>query len=281
MRDWHTQFIEAMKSLLHKRLALPHNALPRLLGMLLSFALATSACMTLQTPFAPEATATPIPATSTPTPTIVWFPPTSTPTPFSTLPVTPTQDMRPPLGEILFEDKFNDESNWTLTKTSLSSIALGVNELTLALHQAGGYLYSLRKDTLLDDFYLEITANPNLCRGPDEYGLLLRVSPSIEFYRFSLTCDGQARLDKFFNGVASSPQPLMLSGAIPPGAPSISRLAVWAKGKEMRFYANGEFLFSINDPSLRSGGLGVFVRSNGENDITVNFSELVVRKPGE
>ena len=255
------------------------NPPARPLGVLLSLALVVSACMPLQTSLLPEPTpTTPSPATSTVTPTIIWFPPTSTPTPFSTLPVAPTQDMRPPIGDILLEDNFNQETIWTLAKTSVSSIAVGVNELTLALHQPGGYLYSLRRDTYLDDFYLEITASPNLCRGPDEYGLLLRVSPSLEFYRFSLTCDGQTRLDKYFNGVASSPQPLTPSGAIPPGAPSSTRLGVWAKGREMRFYANDEFLFSVSDPSLRGGSLGVFIRSNGDNDITVNFSDLIIRK---
>lgn len=272
--------LAAAMRLLHSfYLRLSHNPSTRVLSGLLSLALALSACIPQQTPLPPEPTPTPVPETSTPTPTIVWFPPTSTPTPFSTLPVTPTQDMRPPMGDILLEDDFSQETGWTLAKTSISSIAIGVNELTLALHQPGGYLYSLRQDTYLDDFYLEITASPNLCRGLDEYGLLLRVSPSLEFYRFSLTCDGQARLDKFYNGAATSPQPLTPSGAIPPGAPSSSRLGVWAKGREMRFYANAEFLFSVSDPSLRGGSLGVFIRSNGDNDLTVNFSDLIVRQP--
>lgn len=256
-----------------------HNSPVVLPGVLLLLALAISACMPPATSLPPEPTPTPVPPTFTITPTLVWFPPTSTPTPFATLPITPTQDMRPPMGDILLEDNFSQETGWTLAKTSLSSIAIGVNELTLALHQPGGYLYSLRRDTSLDDFYLEITASPNLCRGPDEYGLLLRVSPLLDYYRFSLTCDGQTRLDKLFNGTASSPQPLILSGAIPPGAPSSSRLGVWAKGREMRFYANGEYLFTVSDPSLRNGSLGVFVRSNGDNDITVNFSDLIIRKP--
>jgi hypothetical protein len=49
----------------------------------------------------------------------------------------------------------------------------------------------------------------------------------------------------------------------------------------MRFYVNGEYLFTVSDPSLRSGGLGVFARSNGENDLTVSFSDLVIRQPGD
>jgi len=72
-----------------------------------------------------------------------------------------------------------------------------------------------------------------------------------------------------------------MSGAIPPGAPSTSRLAVWAKGKEMRFYANGEYLFTVSDRSLASGNLGVFIRSAGEDDVTVSFSDLIIRQPDD
>lgn len=185
------------------------------------------------------------------------------------------------MGEIILTDDFTNPDVWTLARSPQASAALGVSELTLALHQPRGYLFSLRSEPLLSDFYLEITASPNLCQDADEYGLLLRTSPSLDFYRFSLSCDGQARLDKYYQSNASSPQPWMMSGAIPPGAPSISRLGVWVKGREMRFYANGEYLFTVSDPSLTSGNLGVFIRSAGEDDMTVSFSDLVIRHPGE
>ncbi len=182
------------------------------------------------------------------------------------------------LLEILLSDDFSDPSVWSLSQTSTASIAIANHALTLALDQPTGYLYSLRKEPLLSDFYLEITASPSLCRGADEYGLLLRVSPTLEFYRFSLSCDGRVRLDKYYRGKASSPQPWALSGSVPPGAPSTSRIAVWAKGKEMRFYVNQEYQFSVKDPSLTSGNIGVFIRSAGDNAVTVSFSELLVRK---
>ena len=250
------------------------------LGLYLLVALSSliAACGSAQTALPPEPTETLLPSTATPTPTVVWFPPTSTPTPFPTPVVTPTQELNLPAGAILLSDDFVEPGPWTLSNTAQASAALGVNELTLVLHQPDGYLYSLRSEPLLDDFYLEITASPNLCRDTDEYGLLLRVSPSLEFYRFSLSCNGQARLDKYFQGTASSPQPWVMSGAIPPGAPSSSRLAVWAKGKELSFFVNEEHLFTIQDPSLSSGSLGVFIRSGGENDLTVSFSDLVIRQ---
>ena len=235
-----------------------------------------SACMQApDTPWAPEPTATATP-TLTPTPTVIWFPPTSTPTAFSMPAITATVESLPIPGELLFSDDFSNESHWSLGQTRTTSIALGNHSLTLALDQPDGYIYTLRNSPTLDDFYLEVTASPSLCRGDDEYGILLRVSSNLDFYRFSLSCNGNIRLDKYFQGKASSPYPKKLSGAVPPGAPSRSNLAVLAKGKEIRCYANDQHLFTINDPSLVQGSLGFFIRSAGENAVTISFSELAV-----
>jgi hypothetical protein len=182
------------------------------------------------------------------------------------------------MGELIFSDDFDDPSAWLLSQTATTSIAMGNSALTLALDQPEGYLYTLRNNSTLTDFYLEVTASPSLCRDGDEYGLLLRVSPALEFYRFSLYCDGGVRLDKYYNGRASSPIPKTLSGSVPPGAPSSSRLAVWAKGKVLRFYVNDEYQFQIKDPTLLEGSLGFFIRSAGDTAVTVSFSDLIARK---
>ena len=216
-----------------------------------------------------------IPTAST-TPTIIWFPPTATPTPFPTPIITPTVDMRPKLGQILFDDDFSDPKAWTLTQSPSGSIALGKNELTIAIGETNAYLFSVREEPIYTDFYLEITASPNLCRDLDEYGVLFRVSPTIDYYRFSLSCNGQVRLDRVSSGQASSPQPWLLSGAVPPGAPSSSRLGIAAIGDEMSFFVNGQYQFSIHDPQLTSGGVGVFARSTNKMAVTVNFSSLVI-----
>ena len=240
--------------------------------------IATGACAPFFIPLPPLPTETQPPPTSTATPTIVWFPPTATytPLPTATYNITPTLDTHPTHGNLLFTDDFSDQAQWTLGQNTAGSMALGKKELSLAINQPRGYLYSLRQDTTLSDFYVEITASPSICRGDDEYGLLLRVSPSLNFYRFSLTCFGAVRLDRFLNGQASSPQPPIMSGAVPPGAPSSSRLAVWAMGAEMLFYVNGEYLFAAHDTVLLNGGLGVFARASSEDVVTVNFSQLAV-----
>lgn len=45
---------------------------------------------------------------------------------------------------------------------------------------------------------------------------------------------------------------------------------------EMRFFINDVFQFSVMDPSITSGLIGVFARAFGEDHVTVNFSALKV-----
>jgi hypothetical protein len=234
-------------------------------------------CACIATPIStPIPTDTQSPPTATTTPTIIWFPPTATSTPYPTPIITPTVDMRPNFGEILFEDDFSDAKAWTLNQSPSGSVALGKNELTIAIGETNAYMFSIREDPIYSDFYLEITAEPNLCKDLDEYGVLFRVSPTIDYYRFSLSCNGQVRLDRVKGGQASSPQPWLLSGAVPPGAPSTSRIGISAIGTEMSFFVNGQYQFSIHDPLLASGGVGVFARSTNKMAVTVNFSNLVI-----
>ena len=250
--------------------------LPCLTAFLLLLIL--SACLPASMPLPSTETPPPEPPTVTPTTTPVWFPPTATftPLPTTTRSITPTIDARPSYGSLIFSDDFQKPELWALGRGPAGSAAFGKGEVSLVVNQPRGYLYSLRQETTLENFYLEITAAPSICRGGDEYGLLIRLASTQDFFRFGLTCRGEARLDRVLSGQASSPHPAEFSGVVPPGAPSLSRLAVWALGKELRFYANGQFLFSISDNSLPRGGIGVYARAVGDDSVTVNFSELSV-----
>jgi hypothetical protein len=218
----------------------------------------------------------------TATATIVWFPATATPTPYPTpeLDFTPTPEMRPGQGAIILQDDFSTSTNWSLNSTTDGRVALGKNELTIAIGLSTNkvFLYSLRQEPILSDFYLEITAQASICNSGDEYGLLIRAASPDDYYRFSLSCSSQARLDRVVGGQASSPQPWVLSGAVPPGSPGYARMAVWAKGREMRFFVNDEYLFTVSDPMMPSGMFGVFARGVNQSAVTINFSNLVIRE---
>jgi hypothetical protein len=237
-----------------------------------------AACLPIRTPPPPLTTDTVAPPTVTPTSTPVWFPPTPTNTPYPTAthPITATIVLEPEYGSLIFNDDFSDPSAWQESRSSLGSAAVSNNELTLALTEKGEYIYSLRHEPELRDFYLEVTASPSICRSEDEYGLLLHFADNENFFRFSLTCDGQARVDRLYKGKPSSPQPLTFFGAIPPGAPSSSRLAVWVSGRQMDFYINSEYLYTVSDPNIPEGKLGLFIRSQNHEAMTVNFSDLQV-----
>lgn len=244
-----------------------------LLSLLALFALA--ACST-SAEVAPLPSSPPATLTPSPTATIVWFPPTATPTLAPTQVLTPTVDLRPAISKLIFEDRFEEGSNWSLAQTDSSSIALGKNELTLAIAQPRLYLYTLRQRPQLAAFYLELIAWPNLCRGEDEYGVLFRVTPQLDFYRLALTCNGQLRLDRFYQGKASVPFPKTFSGAVPPGAPSSVPIAIWASQKEITVFINDQFQFTLQESVIPAGAVGLFARSVASAAVTVNFSDLKV-----
>lgn len=214
----------------------------------------------------------------TSTPTVVWFPPTATSTRYLAISRGSTATPEPRLehGQPIFRDDFNDLQHWITPKSTEGKVSLGINEISLTVYQPRAYLYSLLQDFSAGDYYLEVSANPTICRSSDEYGVLLRVSSAQDLFRFALTCDGRARLDRVLKGQASASNPPLLSGAIPPGAPSTSRLAVWVKGNELRFYANGRSLFGVKDSSLQGGTIGVFVRAGSDDSMTVNFFDLII-----
>ncbi|MGB9586065.1 MAG: hypothetical protein ACPL4H_07155 [Anaerolineales bacterium] len=239
------------------------------LCLLLSSCTASPATLIPDTPLPPT-------ATITPTATIVWFPPTATPTAVPTLAITPTLDLKPKIGALLFSDDFSVGTNWMLAQTNSSSIALGRNEITLAISQPKTYLYTLRKEPQLDNFYLKINASPNLCLSDDEYGILFRFTTNKEFYRLGLTCDGQLHLDRYMQNRATMIYPKSYSGAVPPGAPSLSLIELWASKNQIIVFINQQYQFTLNDAAILSGSFGLFARTGSHDAMTVNFSDLKV-----
>ncbi len=240
--------------------------------------LSVSACLPVEaspTAALPTETVTP---TSLPSATIVWFPATPTFTPFPTREITPTQDYHPGIGEILLEDNFVDLASWLTSRTAVGSVAFGEQELTLAVASPRGSLLSLRNSFQADNFFLEIDALPSLCRSGDVYGLLLRASSTLDYYRLLINCDGQIRMERLKNGDVVLLQDWVTSGQIFPGGMMRLRLGVWALKDEMRVFVNEVYHFTVHDPVWTTGQVGVFARSSGDFALTVNFSHLVVRR---
>jgi hypothetical protein len=150
------------------------------------------------------------------------------------------------------------------------------NRLTLSVRTPKSAVFSLRSEPIMDNFYAEVTARTNLCSGSDEYGMIFRASPGNNYYRYVLACDGTVHLEIVRNAQKSPLSEPLPSGDAPPGAPGEVRLGVWASGTELRFFLNGRYQFSVFDRTFSNGTLGFFARSNGENPLSVNFSDLTV-----
>lgn len=210
--------------------------------------------------------------------TVEWFPPTETPTPASFQGLTPTPEFMRGVGEIIFRDDFSSQDAWSLGSSSGGRVSINNHEINLVINTPGVFLYSVLEDALFTNFYVEVTAKPTLCVGKDEYGLMFRAARNITYYRYSLSCDGEVRLDRILSGTAFSPQDWIPSASVPSAAPSESRLGVWAKNDELHFFVNGDYQFTVIDDQIAFGSFGVFARSVGKKAVTISFQDLVVRE---
>jgi hypothetical protein len=179
------------------------------------------------------------------------------------------------IGELIASDDFNDPEEWDTAFSDEGSASISRDRLTLVA-QPGVYITSLQRQMVLGNFYAEITARPSLCRGEDEYGFLVRAS-AVTYYRFALTCNGQAHAERISLRERHDLQEPVVSGDVPPGAPGEVRIGVWASGSELRLFLNGRFQFSFNDLNLSSGTVGVFAHAVGDTPVTVAFSDLRVQ----
>jgi hypothetical protein len=214
----------------------------------------------------------------TATETILWFPPTDTPT-ITPIPVTltSTPEQKPNLGEVIVSDDFTHPGMWLLGHFDDGVIALGVNELTLAVSSPGGELTTFRQEPTLTNFYYEVNASPNLCASGDAYGLVIRAANNTDFYTFLLSCNGQVRVERDRVSERIVMQDWIYTiGPVTPDIGGSTRLGVWVYGRELRFFVNGVFQFGLSDPTFPRGLVGLAARSAGSTAVTINFSDLII-----
>ena len=226
---------------------------------------------------AQPSTLTPVPATGTPTATIVWFPPANTPTIIPTQTIFSTPEQRPGPGELLFTDTFDQPDLWSTSVASWASASVARNRLILSISGQGPVsIASLRSQPTLGDFYAEATVKLSLCGDKDQFGMIFRAAPGDNYYRLAVSCDGQTRLERSLSGSNLPLLDWLSSGDAPSAAPAEVKLGVWAMGGEMRIFLNEAYQFTVRDPVLHSGTLGFFVYASGAAPITASFSDLSV-----
>ena len=226
-------------------------------------------------------TLAPVLDTSTPPPTttVQQLPATSITTPPTTSYPTPSPYPPPGAGRLLVFDDFSSSDKWnTITTENGSNVSLSNNKITISIEEPKSYIFSLRNSPTLGDFYAEIDAHPTLCKTDDSYGFIFR-SNGTSSYRYALTCEGTVRVE--LREIFESPlviQEAYPSIDVPRDIPRDVRLGVWVVGKEMRFYLDGWYQFTVVDDQLsEDGSIGVFAETALENNaMTVSFSDLTI-----
>ena len=99
------------------------------------------------------------------------------------------------LGEIFVTDNFDTDTAWNTSASDEGSVSISRNRITIAAKMPEVYIFSLRNEPLLTDFYIEIDAHPALCKGEDSYGILFRANNAAA-YRYALACNGTVRLER-------------------------------------------------------------------------------------
>ena len=249
---------------------------------LLFIAMMVGACSGLSLAPATQ-TVSPLPLTRTPTPTPtrtrIWFPATATPVRQSTRAVViETPDQRPLSNTILVEDDFSVPNRWTTTRTEYGTIAYGLDELTIALNQKRMSLYSFFLEPIPDQYYLEMSVAPSLCKGEDLYGIAFRVQSNSDFYRLVLRCDGQIRVDLIRGGSVVTIVEQPSSGQLRPGALQDIPVALWLNETDVQVFIDGVYQFNVDQLLWRTGGIGVYARNVCDTPLTVSFSQFILRE---
>lgn len=220
-------------------------------------------------PAEPSATATLRPTPTVSIPTLI---PTASVTPAPTS--SPSPALLADVGAIAFDARFTDDEGWAVGSDTGGGASLSSGSLVLAVSLANASRYVLAPAPPVADFLLEASLRASLCAGTDEIGVMFRVSPQGDHYRFTLDCQGDVRVTRVTGGAAVSlAGPVDVPGAIP-GAPARNRLSVLGRGDSFTFLVNGEQVLRLRDPLLPSGQVGFFVRSSSQGQTTAALDAL-------
>jgi hypothetical protein len=214
--------------------------------------------------------------TFTPTATINWFPATNTPTPLSTQRSTPTAVLLPGLGSRLLEDSFSRADQWDISVYIAGQGIISSDQLTLSIPDGseGASITALLQGFQAGDYFTRVTVRLSLCKGRDQVGILFRATSPQDFYRFSITCSGETRLERVVEGQPFVIRNWAFSPDAPLGAPGEVTLDVSVSGQDLDFFLDDRFQFSIQDGIFSDGGLGFYLRASSNSPVTVSFADL-------
>lgn len=172
-------------------------------------------------------------------------------------------------------ETFDDAGDWQVSADAAASVAVVDGVLRVHVFELGQVAWAAA-GRAYSDFRLTVEATQ--VSGPDdnEYGVLIRMAGDKQFYVFSISGDGYARIARYDNGswtVLGSDW--VESDAIHQGA-ATNVLEVEARGATFVFRVNGTQVLQADDAQLTKGDIGLYAGAFNEADVVIDFDNLEV-----
>ncbi|HOU23327.1 MAG TPA: hypothetical protein PKW05_05835 [Anaerolineae bacterium] len=128
----------------------------------------------------------------------------------------------------------------------------------------------------LADLNLSVEAHSVAGTDDNEYGVVFRYVDGDNFYKFTISSDGQYRVQMQLKNEWVTLKPWAKSSLIHQGH-STNLIRVEARGTELKFFVNGEMLTIVDDATFASGNFALVVGTFDEAGVEVRFDSLTVR----
>lgn len=215
----------------------------------------------------------------TPTAPIQWFPATSTPTLFPMASITPAPEARSDVGALISDSELTSTANWSNVSGSNNDpnrLIWQGDALHFAVNEPPSALITLNKNIYTSNFYLEADLTINRCSQNDTYGVSFLAATEKFNDRFVIRCDGNIRVIQVRDSLTLPLLGWEFTGAAPPSAPGVVKVAVWVNNGELRFFLDDQIQFSITDRYYTTGGIGFFVESQDPAGMNIKIENLKV-----
>ncbi|MBN1953446.1 MAG: hypothetical protein JW900_00210 [Anaerolineae bacterium] len=181
-------------------------------------------------------------------------------------------------GDVSWNEDFASPGAWQVESDATAQVGVQDGVLRVYVIVPNQLAWATASQDLRD-FHLTVEATQ--VAGPDdnEYGVLLRMEDSDNFYRFSISGDGYFLVSKFVDGT-----PELLGGnwtpteAIRQGQ-ATNVIEVTAQGSALILVVNGQELARVEDRQFSHGNVGLYAGTFYQGGVEIHFDNLHVTPP--
>jgi hypothetical protein len=176
----------------------------------------------------------------------------------------------PPFSILALNDPLtsNSASGWA----SVSQCQFTSTGYQVSIAQAGFIEGCFAGSTNFNDFAYQV--DMTIVQG-DCGGLIFRAVDNQNYYTFYVCQNGQFNSALYVKNVNTASTKLATSSAIHTGFHQINTLAVVVQGNTFNFYANGQHIGTVTDPTFIHGAIGVFA-SDVTSPTVVDYTNALV-----